>query len=112
MPTERLSMRRIRELLRLKYENGLSSRTIAASLGISKGAVGAYGMSRAELFAAVDAPALKPLPAELYAFAVWKRCRVAPDYHVEADGNWFCALPADPRTRRCTHSRSHRRGLP
>ncbi|CAH1662231.1 MULTISPECIES: IS21 family transposase [unclassified Chelatococcus] len=48
-----------------------------------------YGMSRAELFAAVDAPALKPLPAEPYAFAVWKRCRVAPDYHVEADGNWY-----------------------
>lgn len=42
MPTERLSMRRIRELLRLKYENGLSSRLIAASLGISKGAVGVY----------------------------------------------------------------------
>jgi DNA-directed RNA polymerase specialized sigma24 family protein len=40
MPTERLSMRRIRELLRLKFENGLSSRLIAASLGVSKGAVG------------------------------------------------------------------------
>ena len=42
MPTERLSMRRIRDLLRLKFENGLSSRVIAASLGISKGAVGDY----------------------------------------------------------------------
>jgi len=42
MPTERLSMRRIRELLRLKFENGLSSRVIAAALGISKGAVGEY----------------------------------------------------------------------
>lgn len=49
----------------------------------------AYGMSRAELFAAVDAPALRPLPAEPYAFALWKRCRVAPDYHVEVDGNWY-----------------------
>jgi transposase len=49
----------------------------------------AYGMSRAELFAAVDAPALRPLPAEPYAFAAWKRCRVAPDYHVEANGNWY-----------------------
>lgn len=48
-----------------------------------------YGMSRAELFAAVDAPALRPLPAEPYAFALWKRCRVAPDYHVEVDGNWY-----------------------
>jgi len=42
MPTERLSMRRIRELLRLKFELGLSSRSIAASLGISKGAVSGY----------------------------------------------------------------------
>ena len=42
MPTERLSMRRIRDLLRLKHENGLSSRVIAASLGLSKGAVGDY----------------------------------------------------------------------
>ena len=49
----------------------------------------AYGASRAELFASVDAPALKPLPPEPYAFAVWKLCRVAPDYHVEIDGNWY-----------------------
>jgi transposase len=48
-----------------------------------------YGVSRAELFATVDAPALKPLPEEPYAFAVWKRCRVAPDYHVEIDGCWY-----------------------
>jgi len=48
-----------------------------------------YGASRAELFAAVDAPALKPLPAAPYAFATWKRCRVAPDYHVEVEGCWY-----------------------
>ncbi len=49
----------------------------------------AYGASRAELFAQVDAPALKPLPTEPYAFATWKRCRVAPDYHVEAEGCFY-----------------------
>ena len=49
----------------------------------------AYGASRAELFGAVDRPALKPLPAEPYVFAVWKRCRVALDYHVEIDGSWY-----------------------
>jgi transposase len=48
-----------------------------------------YGASRAELFATVDAPALRPLPAEPYAFAIWKRCRVAPDYHVEVGGCWY-----------------------
>jgi hypothetical protein len=37
--------------------------------------------SRAELFATIDKPALKDLPDAPYAFAVWKRCRVAPDYH-------------------------------
>lgn len=48
-----------------------------------------YGVSRAELFAMVDAPALGALPAEPYAFASWKRCRVAPDYHVEVAGCWY-----------------------
>ena len=58
MPTERLSMRRIRDLLRLNAQ-GLSSRAIAASLSISKGAVGAY-LSR------VRAAGLSwPLPSEL-----------------------------------------------
>ena len=45
--------------------------------------------SRVELFTAIDKPALKALPDEPYAFAVWKRCRVAPDYHVEVDGHWY-----------------------
>ena len=40
MPTERLSMRRIRDLLRLKYAQGLSDRATALSLGLSKGTVG------------------------------------------------------------------------
>lgn len=50
-----------------------------------------YNASRAELFSTIDAPALKALPGEPYAFAVWKRCRVAPDYHVEVDGHWYSA---------------------
>ena len=37
MPSERLSMRRIRELLRLKYENGLPGRVIAAVAGAQQG---------------------------------------------------------------------------
>ena len=50
-----------------------------------------YDASRVELFPAIDKPALKPLPGEPYAFAVWKRCRVAPDYHIEIDGHWYSA---------------------
>ena len=46
MPTERLSMRRIRDVLRLKYEARLSERAMVAALCISKGAIGSY-LSRA-----------------------------------------------------------------
>ncbi len=42
MPTGRLTMRRIRDVLRLRFAQGLSERTIAASLGLGKGSVGAY----------------------------------------------------------------------
>ena len=42
MPRERLSMRKIKEMLRLKYECGLSIRKIAASLAISVGSVHDY----------------------------------------------------------------------
>jgi hypothetical protein len=42
MPTGRLTMRRIRDVLRLKFAQGLSERAIAASLGLGKGSVGAY----------------------------------------------------------------------
>ena len=37
MPTERLSMRRIRDLLRLRHAQGLGKRAIALSLGLGKG---------------------------------------------------------------------------
>ena len=42
MPTERLTMRRIRDVLRLKFGQGLSERAIAVSLGLGKGSVGTY----------------------------------------------------------------------
>ena len=42
MPQERLSMRKIREVLRLKWENGLSNRAIARSCSISPTTVSEY----------------------------------------------------------------------
>src|SRR5215510_13025943 len=39
MPAERVSMRRIREILRLKYEAGATERTIARSIGLARSAV-------------------------------------------------------------------------
>ncbi|MBU2769161.1 IS21 family transposase [Acidithiobacillus ferrivorans] len=39
--------------------------------------------SRKSTFEALDRPALKPLPAQDYVFAVWKTAKVSIDYHVE-----------------------------
>ncbi|MGY3357245.1 transposase [Bradyrhizobium sp. GM0.4] len=72
-----------------------------------------FGSSRTELFAEIDRPRLRELPDQPYVFARWKRCRVAPDYHVEIDGHWY-STPyrlirelVDVRNRR-----QDRRGLP
>ena len=42
MPQERLTMRKIKEILRLKYEAGLSNRAIAGACNISNSTVGQY----------------------------------------------------------------------
>jgi transposase len=47
--------------------------------------------SRQTLFEALDRPALKPLPAERYAYGEWKTARVNIDYHVEYDRHWYSA---------------------
>lgn len=59
MPTGRLNMRRIRDVLRLKFGQGLSERQIAASLGVSKTSVGTY------LYRARQAGLTWPLPQGL-----------------------------------------------
>jgi len=52
-------MRRIREILRLKYESGLSQRAIARAIGVSNSTV-------SEVFARLSAAGLGwPLPAGL-----------------------------------------------
>jgi transposase len=45
--------------------------------------------SRASQFAALDRPALRPLPAQRYEFAEWAKARVGIDYHVEFDGHYY-----------------------
>ena len=59
MPAERLSMRQIREVLRLRYASKLPQRAIAKSLGLSQGAVSGY-LSRARA-----AGVVWPLPDDL-----------------------------------------------
>jgi len=45
--------------------------------------------SRASLYAALDQPALQPLPAERYVMAEWKTVRVNIDYHIEVDRHYY-----------------------
>jgi transposase len=45
--------------------------------------------SRASAFAALDLPAMKPLPASRYEFAEWPRAKVNIDYHVEVDHHFY-----------------------
>src|SRR5258708_19604041 len=59
MPAERVSMRQIREVLRLRFASELPQRGIAKSLGLSQGAVSGY-LSRARA-----AGVSWPLPADL-----------------------------------------------
>lgn len=45
--------------------------------------------SRQSVFVSLDRPALRPLPAQPYTYAEWKRARVNIDYHVEVDGHYY-----------------------
>jgi transposase len=45
--------------------------------------------TRASLFAALDKPALRPLPAERYEMGQWRKLKVELDYHVPAEGHFY-----------------------
>jgi transposase len=45
--------------------------------------------TRASAFAAIDKPALKPLPMEPFDMSEWSRARVNIDYHVSFDANLY-----------------------
>jgi transposase len=47
------------------------------------------GVSRIELLETIERPKLKGLPSEPYQYAEWKKCRVAPDYHIEVDHHYY-----------------------
>src|SRR4030095_8177723 len=67
MPTERLSMRHVREVLRLHHAVGLSQRATAASLGLAQGTISKYiNRTRRAGPTGPRPPALTcPLPPEL-----------------------------------------------
>lgn len=82
MATERLSMRKIREMLRLRFEGGLSNRTIAKSLSIARSTVAECldRAAKAGLAWPLD-PKLDDgaLEAMLYAAAASPKKRTEPD---------------------------------
>ena len=45
--------------------------------------------SRLSVFEALEKPALKPLPADRYELAAWRKARVNIDYHVEVTGHYY-----------------------
>ncbi len=45
--------------------------------------------SRRELYEQLDRPALQPLPAQPYTFAVWKKARVNIDYHIDVERHYY-----------------------
>ena len=45
--------------------------------------------TRRQLFDEIDAPRLKPLPAEPYTLAEWRVRKVGLDYHVDFDGHFY-----------------------
>lgn len=47
------------------------------------------GVSRQQLFDDIERAALRPLPAERYVYATWKKARVNIDYHIEVDKHYY-----------------------
>jgi transposase len=45
--------------------------------------------TREELYRSIDLPVLRPLPAQPYVFAEWKRARVNIDYHIDLERHYY-----------------------
>ncbi|AIO71740.1 MULTISPECIES: IS21 family transposase [Pseudomonadota] len=84
MPAHRMSMRKLKEILRLKWACGLSHRQISRAVGISVGAISAYA-ARASA-AKLDWPAVEPLADdELEARLNLSADEAAPARRIEPD---------------------------
>ena len=83
MPTERLTMRQIREILRQKWTLGCSNRQVSASLGVAVGTVSVM-VGRATHAAATGRPS-RP-----WTTRPWRRASTAPRRP------WASCAPVDP----------------
>ena len=83
MPTPRISMRKIRDVLRLRWQSGLSYRQIASSLGLGHSTIADY-LRRAEVeglsWPLPDELSDARLEAMLFAASAGKLVRPAPDW--------------------------------
>jgi transposase len=57
------------------------------------------GRTRRQLFEEIDAPRLKPLPAEPYVLAEWRVAKVGIDYHVEFDDHFYSVHSSHVRAK-------------
>lgn len=81
-------------LARLRNRTFFSCRETAAAVAdlldpLNTKVMKVYGQSRRDLYETLDRPALKPLPAEPFAWSEWKVARVNIDYHVEFDHHYY-----------------------
>ena len=79
MPAERLPMRKVREVLRLKHACGVSERVIARSLGVSRSTVAEY-LRRAAVIGLAW-----PIPGDLDEAALERRLFHAAGLSCRAD---------------------------
>src|SRR5947209_2211324 len=96
MPAERVSMRQIREVLRLRFASELPQRAIAKSLGLSQGAVSGY-LSRARA-AGVSWPLAEDLDeVQLEALLFPLPPTIAADQRPMPDWAWVALRAAPPQ---------------
>ncbi len=81
-------------LARLRHETfhslaALTARIAELLVDLNARRMRRYQASRQELFARLDRPALRPLPATPFVYGVWKLAKVNVDYHVEIDGHYY-----------------------
>jgi len=82
-------------LARLRHQTFFSLATLNARIAelladLNARPMRLYRASRRELFARLDQPALRPLPAEAFVYGDWKiGARVNIDYHIELHGHYY-----------------------
>lgn len=83
-------------LARLRHETFFSLDALNERIGerleeLNDRRMHVYGASRRELFERLDHPALKPLPAEPFAYSEWRKARLNIDYHAEVEHHFYSA---------------------